>query len=89
MSFVFGPPSYGRALHCVGVPKLQTCRRALRCGRALRLRCRRTLGSATYGRAFCCIGASNLRTGLVLDLGAHLADVPCVELGRPTLVRSY
>jgi hypothetical protein len=27
-----------------------------------------------------------LATCLVLRLGAHLADVPCVALGRPTLV---
>jgi hypothetical protein len=25
----------------------------------------------------------------VLRLGAHLADAPCVALGRPTLVRPY
>jgi hypothetical protein len=89
MSFAFWRPSYGRALHCIGAPNLQTCRRALHCGRALRLRCRRTLGSATCGRALCCVGAPNFRTGLVLRLGAHLADVPCVELGCPTLVRPY
>jgi hypothetical protein len=89
MSFVFGRPSYGRALCCVGVPNLRTCRRALRCVRALHLRCRRMLGSATCGCALCCVRVPNLRTGLVLSLGAHLADVPCVELGHPTLVRPY
>jgi hypothetical protein len=89
MRFAFGRPSYGRALRCVGAPNLRMCGRALHCGRALRLRCRRTLGSATCGRALCCVGAPNLRTCLVLSLGAHLPDVPCVELGRPTLVRPY
>jgi hypothetical protein len=89
MSFAFGRPSYGRALRCVGVPNLRTCGRALHCGGALRLRCRRTLGSATCGRGLCWVGVPNLRTGLVLSLGAHLADVPCVELGHPTLVRPY
>jgi hypothetical protein len=89
MSFALRRPSYGRALCCVGAPNLRTCGRDLRYGRALHLRCRRTLGSATCGRALCCVGAPNLRTGLVLRLGAHLADVPCVELGSLALVRPY
>jgi hypothetical protein len=89
MSFVFGRPSYRRPLHCVGAPNLRTCRRTLRFGRALRLRCRRTLGSTTCVCALYCVGAPNLRTGPVLRLGAHLVDVPCVELGCPTWVRPY
>jgi hypothetical protein len=81
MSFAFGRPSYGRALRCVEALNSRMCRRALRC--------RRTLGSATCGRTLHCVGAPNFRTGLVLCLGAHLVDVPCVALGRPTLVRPY
>jgi hypothetical protein len=91
MSFSFGRPSCGRALRCVGAPNLRTCGRALRwgaqlAGRALR---GRALGRPTCGRALRCVGAPNLRTCLVLRLGAHLADVPCVALGRPTLVGPY
>jgi hypothetical protein len=89
MSFAFGRPSCGRALCCIAAPNLRTCERALRCGRALRLRCGRALGRPTCGRALRCVGAPNLRTRLVLRLGAHLADVPCVALGCPTLVRLY
>ena len=74
---------------CVAAPNLWTCGRALRSECALRLRCGRALGSPTCGRPLHCVGASNLRTCLVLRLGAHLADVPCVALGRPTLVRPY
>jgi hypothetical protein len=59
------------------------------CGRALRLRCGPALGRPTCAHALCCVGAPNLRTGLVLRLGAHLVDVPCVALGRPTLVGLY
>jgi hypothetical protein len=59
------------------------------CGRALRLRCGHALGSPTCRRALHCVGAPNLRTCLALRLGAHLAEVPCVALGRPTLVRPY
>jgi hypothetical protein len=81
MSFAFGRPSYGHALRSVGALNLPTCRRALRCSR--------TLGCATCGRALNCVGAPNFQTGLGLCLGAHLADVPCVALGRPTLVRPY
>jgi hypothetical protein len=68
---------------CVGAPNLRTCRHALR------LHCGRALGCPTCGHALRCVGAPNLRTCLVLRLGAHLADVPCVALGRPTLVRPY
>jgi hypothetical protein len=89
MNFAFGRPSYGNALRCVGAPNLRTCRRALRCGCALRLHCTSTLGSATCRHALYCVGAPNLRTGPVLRLGAHLTDVPCVEMGRPTWVRPY
>jgi hypothetical protein len=60
-----------------------------RCGRALHLRCGRALGRPTCGRALRCVLAPNLRTCLVLRLGAHLADVPCVALGCPNLVRPY
>jgi hypothetical protein len=65
------------------------------CERALRLHCKRALGRPACGRALRCValqtyvGARNLRIGLVLRLGAHLADVPCIALGRPTLVRPY
>jgi hypothetical protein len=65
---------------CVALGR-PTCGRALRCGRAL--------GNPTCGRALRCVGAPDLRTCLVLRLGAHLADVPCVALGRPTLVSPY
>jgi hypothetical protein len=65
----------GRALGCVGAPNLQTCRHALRCGHALRLRCRRMLGRATCGRALRCVGA-------------QLADRPCVAFGRPSCGRN-
>jgi hypothetical protein len=34
------------------------------------------------------VWAPILRTRLVLRLGAHLADVPCVVLGRPTRGRA-
>jgi hypothetical protein len=78
MSFAFGRPSCGRALRCVGASNLQTC------GRALRLRCRRTLGRPTCGRALRCVGALNLQTCLALRWGAQLADVPCVAFGRPS-----
>jgi hypothetical protein len=84
MRFAFGRPSCGRAL-CVA---LRTCGRSLHCGR-LHLRCRPVLGRPTCGRALRCVGVPNLRTCLTLRLGAHLADVPCVALGRPTLVRPY
>jgi hypothetical protein len=83
MSFAFERPSCGRALRCVGVPNLRTC------GRALRLHCGCVLGRPTCGRALRCVGAPNLRTCLVLRLGTHLADVPCVTLARPTLVGPY
>jgi hypothetical protein len=83
MSFAFGRPSCGRALRCIGVPNLRTC------GRALRLHCGRALGRPTCGRALHCVGPPNLQTCLVLCLYAHLADVPCVALGRPTLVGLY
>jgi hypothetical protein len=89
MSFAFGRPSCGSALHCVAAPNLRTCGRAFRCGRALRLRCGRALGRPTCGRALRCVGVPNLRTCLVLRLCAHLADVPSVALGFPTLVRLY
>jgi hypothetical protein len=45
-------------------------------------------GRPSCGRALRCVGAPNLRTCLVLHLGTHLADVPCIELGCPTLVSS-
>jgi hypothetical protein len=47
------------------------------------------LGRPTCGRALRCVGVPNLRTCLVLRLADHLADVPCVALGRPTLVGPY
>jgi hypothetical protein len=84
-----GRPTCGRAdVPCVALGR-PTCGRALRWGRALPLRCGHALGRPTCGRALRCVGAPNLRTCLVLRLGAHLADVPCVALGRPTLVRPY
>ena len=76
-------PNLQRALRCVAAPNLRTC------GRALHLRCGPALGRPTCGRALHCVGAPNLRTCLTLRLGAHLADVPCVALGRPTSVRPY
>jgi hypothetical protein len=82
MSFAFGRPSYGRALHCVEAPNSWTC------GRALHLHCRRALGCPTCGRALHCIGALNLRMCLVLRWGAQLADVPCVAFGRPSCGRA-
>jgi hypothetical protein len=78
-----GRPSCGCALRCVGVPNLRTC------GRALCLHCGRALVRPTCRRALRCVGAPNLWTCLVLRLGAHLANVPCVVLGRPTLLRLY
>jgi hypothetical protein len=59
------------------------------CGCDLRLCCGRALGRPTCGLVLHCIGAPNLWTCLALRWGAHLADVPCVALGRPTLVRLY
>jgi hypothetical protein len=47
--------------------------------------CGRALGRPTCGRALRCVGAPNLRTCLVLRLGAHLADVPCGCVGAPNL----
>jgi hypothetical protein len=77
----FGFPSCGCALRCVGVPKL---------GEAV------LKSLPPSGCALRCVGAPNLRTcrrALRLRcgraLGAQLADVPCVTLGRPTLVRLY
>jgi hypothetical protein len=71
-----------RLASVLGAPLADSpCGRALRCGRAL--------GRPTRGRALRCVGAPNLRMCLVLRLGAHLADAPCVALGRPTLVRPY
>jgi hypothetical protein len=58
----FGCPTCGRALCCVGAPKLQTCGRALHYRRELRLRCGRALGRPTCGRALRCVGVPNLRT---------------------------
>jgi hypothetical protein len=92
MSFAFGRTILdGRALRKLrwAAPNLPTCGRAFHCGRALRLHCGRALGRPTCGRALRCVGAPNLRMCLVLHLFAHLADVPCVALGRPTLVRPY
>jgi hypothetical protein len=83
MSFAFGRPSCGRALHCVVAPKLHMC------GHALHLHCEHALGRPTYKRALRCVGAPKLRVCLVLRLGAHLPDVPCIALGPPTLVRPY
>ena len=57
------------------------------CGRALR--CIGAPNLQTCGRALRCVWAPKLRTCLVLRLGAHLADVPCVALGCPTFVRPY
>jgi hypothetical protein len=78
MSFAFGRPSCGRALRCVGAPKLPSCGRALRCvgagGRALTLR--------TCGHALRCGRALHLRWG------AQLADVPHVAFGRPSCGRA-
>ena len=75
----FGRPSCGRALRCVGVPKL---------GEAV------LKSLPPSGRALRCIGAPNLRMcrralrfPCGRELGTQLADVPCVALGRPTLVR--
>jgi hypothetical protein len=79
----FGRPSCRRAFRCIGVTNLRTC------GRALRLRCGSALGHPTCGRALRYVRVPNLRTGLVLRLGTHLANVPCVALGRPTLVGPY
>jgi hypothetical protein len=91
----FGHASCGRALSLrwgAQLADVLTCHAfALRnCGRALRLRCGRALGHPACGRALRYVGAPNLWTvSLVLRLGAHLADVPCIALGHPTLVRPY
>jgi hypothetical protein len=50
---------------------------------------RTCVGVPNLRRALRCVGEPNLRTCLVLRLGAQLADVPCVALGCPTLVRPY
>jgi hypothetical protein len=90
LQLIFKPSApFCGCFRCGWAPNLWTCRRALRCGRALHLRCGRALGHPTCGRALRCVGAPNLRTCLVLHLGVHLADVRCVALGRPTLVRPY
>jgi hypothetical protein len=83
MSFVFGRPSCGRALRCVGAPNLQTC------GRALRLRCGHALGCPTCGIALHCVGAPYLRTCLALRWDAQLADMPCIAFGRPSCGRAF
>jgi hypothetical protein len=49
--------------------------------------------SFSFGRPSCelalrCVWAPILRTRLVLRLGAQLADVPCIALGRPTCGRA-
>jgi hypothetical protein len=82
MSFAFGRPSCGRALHCVEAPNSRTC------GRALHLRCGRELGHPTCRRALRCIGALNLRMCLALRWDAQLADVPCVVFGHPSCRRA-
>jgi hypothetical protein len=81
MSFAFGRPSCGRALHYVGAPNLRTC------GRALRLRAFVAFGRPTCGRALR-VGAPNLRTCLALRWGAQLADVPCIVFGHPSCGRA-
>jgi hypothetical protein len=84
-------------LRCVGVQNLGTCL-ALHWGTQLgdvgwgaqvaNVPCV-ALGHPTCGCALRSVGAPNLRTCLVLRLGAHLVDAPCVALGHPTLVRPY
>jgi hypothetical protein len=82
MTFAFGKPSCGCALHCVGAPDLRTCRRALH------LRYGRAFWRPTCKRALHCFGAPNLRTCLALRWGAQLADVPCVAFGHPSCRRT-
>jgi hypothetical protein len=81
MSFAFGRPSCGRALHCVGAPNLRTCGP---CAFIVDVRWGDQLGTCLALRC-----GAELADVLVLRLGAHLADVPCVALGCPTLVRPY
>jgi hypothetical protein len=66
---------------CVALGR-PTCGCALRCIADVRW-------GTQLAEVTCVALAPNLRTGLVLRLGAHLADVPCITLGRPTLVRPY
>jgi hypothetical protein len=84
MSFVFGRPSCERALHCVGVPNLRTCGRAL-CLPDVRWGAQ--LADVRAGLVFAlrmCVGVPNLRTCLALRWGAQLEDVPCVAFGLPS-----
>jgi len=64
---VFGRPSCGRALRCVGAPNLRTCGRALR----LRLRLRTCLALRLRLRCGCA-----LRCVADVRWAAQLADVP-------------
>jgi hypothetical protein len=82
MTFAFGKPSCGCALHCVGAPNLRTC------GRALRLHCGCAFWRPTCGCALHRVEAPNLRTCLALRWGAQLADVPFVAFGRPSCGRT-
>jgi hypothetical protein len=79
----FGCPSCRRALHCVGVPKLgEAVLKSLPLGQNLFLSMLQLFfyPSAPLCGRFCC--------GWVFHLGNHLADVPCVALGRPTCGRA-
>src|SRR6202789_3814422 len=98
MSFSFGRPSCELALRCVWAPNLRTCL-ALRWGAqlanvwtCLAFALRTCVGAPNLRTCLAfalrtCVGAPNLRTCLALRWGAQLADVPCVALGCPTLVR--
>jgi hypothetical protein len=103
MSFAFGRPSCGRALRCVGVPKLRTClafalrtcvgppnlRTCLALRTCLVLRWGAQLADVRTCLALrTCVGEPNLRTCLALRWGARLADVPCVAFGRPSCGRA-
>jgi hypothetical protein len=100
-----GRPSCKRALCCVGAPNLRTCLTFRwgaqladvpcvafgrpSCGRTLRCVGVPNLGEVVFVADRFFVWAPILRTLLALRFGAHLADVPFVALGRPTLVRPY
>jgi hypothetical protein len=67
MSFAFGRPSYGRALHCVGALNLRTCL-ALRWGAQLADVPCVAFGRPSCGRALRCVGAPNLGEALLNSL---------------------
>jgi hypothetical protein len=79
-----GRPSCGRALHCIGAANLgEAVLKSLPPSQNLFLSILQLVfwpSAPLFGR-FCC--------GSVFRLGAHLADMPCVEFGCPSCGRAF